>query len=346
MCRSYRPRKFGITQISFYAFDAAAFLTSSYDWRLKIHDTSTLKPSAEFDLETVVYSHAISPIASHLLVACATQGDSIRLVDLRSGALTQKIGYDSPVLSVAWSPRNEYQLASAGSEGRVRIWDVRRSRGSVGTLDLRDDVGVSEFANTENPSDRGLAHNGLANGVVWTGDAGHIVSAGHDEKIRVWDMKTGANTLTAFGPLVRNNHFSTLQPLLVPSDLSPSGKEMLFWPNPTEVLGFELFDGKLIKRMKTRNSIAARRNNAAQQLNTQSRTTALAWKFGDVGMYSAHTDGTINAWVPRTKEEMEEDEGEEAERKQNDPEEISRKRKRDALNDVYKNLTQRPITFT
>jgi DNA excision repair protein ERCC-8 len=310
-----------------------------------MHDTSTLLPSAEFNLDTVIYSHAISPTASHLLVACATQEDSIRLVDLRSGALTQKIGSGNPILSVAWSPRNEYQLASAGVEGRVRIWDVRRSRGSVGTLDLRDDVGVSGFTTGENLFDHGVAHNGLANGVVWTEDASHIVSAGHDEKIRVWDMKTGANTLTAFGPLIRNNHLSTLQPLLVPSELSPSGKEIMFWPNPTDILGFELFDGKMIKRMKTWSNTSAKRN-AVQQMNAQSRTTALAWKSGDVGMYSAHTDGSIKAWLPRTKEAMEEDEGEEAERMQNDPEEINRKRKRDALDDVYRNLTQRPITFT
>ncbi len=77
---TYRPvsrnttsHKFGITHISFYPFDSLAFLSSSYDHTLKISATEGLVPSASFDLDSKVYSHAISPVANHLLVACATQ---------------------------------------------------------------------------------------------------------------------------------------------------------------------------------------------------------------------------------------------------------------------------------
>ena len=71
-------------------------------------------------------------------------------------------------------------------------------------------------------------------------------------------------------------------------------------------------------------------------------------------LYSAHSDGLIRAWKPKTKEEMQIERDEEAERAGNnessddddDDEHESRKRKRQALDDVFRDLTRRKITFT
>jgi len=66
-----------------------------------------------------------------------------------------------------------------------------------------------------------------------------------------------------------------------------------------------------------------------------SRVKALAWRHHSVELYSAHTDGTIRAWKPRTVDEVREteniDEGEEAERK------------RKALDDIYQDVMKRRI---
>src|SRR5436305_13413371 len=57
--------RFGITHLTFYPFDAYAFLTSSYSHTLTLYATETLAASASFDLTAIISSYALSPIASH-----------------------------------------------------------------------------------------------------------------------------------------------------------------------------------------------------------------------------------------------------------------------------------------
>ena len=337
--------KFGITHLSFYPFDSQAFLSTSYDHTLKIYATETLALSASFDLNSVVYSHALSPIADHLLVACATQHPAVRLVDLRSGASAHSLaGHQGAVLSVAWSPRDEYILASSSSDGTVRLWDIRRSAGSLGALDMDDSVGIGgEDGRGKNARSRnhGKAHIGACNGVVWTEDGRHIVTAGHDERVRVWDVGVGANALSHFGPIIKNTHLSTLLPLLAPRHISPS--QVMLYPNEKEILMFDLFEGTLLKRLRAPGVAVAQASGSAGQRNIRNRVSSLAWRSGDVEMYSAHSDGLIRAWKPKTKEEMQ-IEKDEAEQVDGDEDEC-RKRKRQALDDVFRDLTRQKITF-
>ena len=339
---------FGITHLSFYPFDSLAFLSSSYDHTLKIYAAEPFIPSASFDLGSVVYSHAVSPIADHLLIACATQHPSVRLVDLRSGASAHSlVGHHGAVLSVAWSPVDEYVLASGGTDGTVRLWDVRRSAGSLGVMDLEDSVGVGGedgLGKSARSGDSGKAHVGACNGVVWTDDGRFLVTAGHDERVRVWDVGVGANALAHFGPIVKNTHLSTLLPLLVPNSICKRREQIMFYPNEKEILMFDLFEGTLFKRLKIPGAGVARPSGSAGHQNTRNRVTSLVWRAGDVEMYSAHSDGAIHAWKPRTNAEME--------MERNDAEQIddgedeSRKRKRQALDDIFRDLTKRKITFT
>ena len=339
--------KFGITHLSFYPFDSLAFLSSSYDHTLKVYATETLALSASFDLNSVVYSHALSPIADHLLVACATQHPAVRLVDLRSGASTHSLaGHQGAVLSVAWSPCDEYILASAGSEGRVRLWDIRRSAGSLGVLDMDDSVGIGgEDGKGKNARSRnyGKAHIGACNGVVWTEDGRHLVTAGHDERVRVWDVGVGANALSHFGPIIKNTHLSTLLPLLAPRHISRS--QVMLYPNEKEILMFDLLEGTLLKRLRTPGVAVAQAGGSVGQQKARNRVTSLAWRSGNVEMYSAHSDGLVRSWKHKTKEEMQVEEDEE-EQVDDEDEDEGRKRKRQALDDVFRDLTRQKITFT
>jgi DNA excision repair protein ERCC-8 len=344
--KTAEEHKLGITQISFYPFDSLAFLTSSYDHTVKIYSSETLAPSAAFDLDSVVYNIALSPIASHLLVACATQHPSVRLVDLRSGASTHSLaGHSGAILSTAWSPAREHILASGATDGSVRFWDIRRSVGELGVLDLEDSVGIPGKPTTSvfrNPS-QGKAHGGPVNGIVWTEDGRHLVTCGHDQRIRVWDTETGANTLANFGPLVRNSGLAPCIPLLPPLHNLELQKDVIFYPNEAEILGYELFEGKQIRRLRRPEQHRRVHETVDNgKMNVKDRITALSWRAHDVEMYSAHADGSIAAWKPRTEEDAELDEEQEQER---GAKEKDTKRKRSVLDDIYQGLTKKPITF-
>ncbi|KAF2419049.1 WD40 repeat-like protein [Tothia fuscella] len=335
----------GITQLSFYPFDSLAFLSSSYDHSVKIWDSDTLKSSASFNLESVIYSHAVSPIASHLLVACATQHPAVRLVDLRSGSSSHALaGHAGPVLTVAWSPKDEHVLASGGTDGAIRFWDVRRSAGFMAAFDKEDSVGVVGYdggGSGARRRERGTAHVGTVNGIVWTEDGRHMVSTGHDERLRIWNTTTGANTLANFGPVIKNKNFSRLLPCIAPSYLVSSGKDMLFFPCEREILVYEMFEGKLMKRLRTP-GVPIGNTSSDTRAGLKHRVVDLAWRSHSVELYSAHGDGSIRAWKPRTSEDAALDE---EERQEVEAEEIDRKRKRQVLEDVYHDLAKKRMIF-
>jgi len=349
---SYRPlslamktsdeHKLGITQLCFYPFDSLAFLTSSYDCTVKVYNSETLAPFASFHLDSVVYNIALSPIASHLLVACATQHPAVRLVDLRSGASTHSlVGHSGAILSTAWSPTREHIFASGSTDGTVRFWDIRRSVGELGHLDYEDTIGITQRASTpfnQNVS-QGKAHRGAVNGILWTADGHHIITCGHDEHIRVWDTNTRANTLANFGPMVKNSNLAATIPVLAP-DLN---KDVMFYPNQHEILAFELFEGKLIRRLRRSEKFVSLNGGGQGERNAKGRITALAWRAHDVELYSAHADGSITAWKPKTEEDAESDEDEQAEKERGGG---SGKRKRSVLEDIYQGLTKKPMTFS
>jgi DNA excision repair protein ERCC-8 len=342
--RGTMTHKFGITYISFYPFDYNAFLSSSYDHTLKIYSSDSLTVSGSFELGSIVYAHAMSPVASHLLVACATQHPNVRLVDLRSGHDIQALaGHQSAVLALAWSPKNEHILASGGVDGTVRLWDVRRSSPNLCLLDMEDFVGVvghDGLGSGASPRLRGKAHSSVVNGLSWTDNGNHIVTAGHDNRVRVWDAATGANTLVSFGPTVKNTRLVNRSLLISPTSALPPGKELLFYPNEQEILIFKLHEGKLVKRLKVSSPMST--SSRTGERNVRNSTTGLAWRGPADGIVSGHLDGQIRAWAPRTRED--EDADADAEDSAYDGEEVRNKRK--ALDDIFRDLTRPKITFT
>lgn len=356
----------GITHLAFYPFDPDAFLSSAYDKTLKLWSTATSSLSASFDLNTTIYSHSTSPIADHLVVACATQHPHVRLVDLKSGSAVQAlVAHGGPVLSTVWSPRHEHELVSGHADGKARIWDIRRASGVVGLLDQEDSLGVDHrvghaVATGMDPGEAQLfrssaqAHDDAVNGLHWTSDGKYIISAGLDGRIRVWDAATRANTLTSFGSLVQNRHAKTASLVATPPCLSTS-QDILFWANDQEILAFDLSDGTLVTRLRSpgaTNPVGPRGGEMGRN-----RISSLAWRSGGGGasslgpvmgggnsvgaLFSAHLDGHIRAWMPQIPGPDDVDEDEDA-----DEDSESKKRKRKAVDDAYRSIMGRQITFT
>ncbi|PHH86441.1 hypothetical protein CDD83_10253 [Cordyceps sp. RAO-2017] len=361
----------GITHLAFYPFDPDAFLSSSYDKSLKLWSTARCALTASFDLNATIYSHATSPVADHLLVACATQHSNVRLVDLKSGSAVQAlVAHGGPVLCASWSPRREHVLVSGHADGKARIWDVRRAGGVVAQLDQEDSLGVvhrlaharaaagaADGSHGTPPSFRASAraHDEAVNGVQWTDDGRYIVSAGLDRRIRVWDAATGANTLASFGPLVQNQHAKTASFFLSPSSVS-ARQDLLFWPNEHEILVLDLHGGDVVSRLRSpgaSNPVGPRAREAGR-----SRITGIAWRGAGGGgrsvgpvmgggnsigaVYSAHLDGQIRAWMPRVPGP---DDTDEAADELGESDEV-KSRKRKAVDDAYRSLMGKQITFT
>ncbi|KAG6005822.1 hypothetical protein E4U21_007594 [Claviceps maximensis] len=348
----------GITHLAFYPFDQDAFLSSSYDKTLKLWATQRAALTANFHLNATIYSHAMSPLADHLLVSCATQHSNVRLVDLKSGAAVQAlVSHGGPVLATAWSPRREHVLASGHADGKVRIWDVRRAGGVIALLDQEDSLGIGSEA-TEQAShvhsrsrDTAQAHHEPVNGLAWTDDGAYIVSAGLDRKVRVWDAATGANTLASFGALIQNQHVRTAAVIVPPFPGGGGGGSMLVWPNDHEILMLDLHHGTLLTRLRCPHAV---RTGA----KTRTKITTIAWRShgggtssnGRAGMggnnslgaiYSAHSHGQIRAWMPLVPEPDDVDDVDTLEEAE---EEKSRKRK--VIDSAYRSLMGREITFT
>ena len=347
-CRTSNSQSLGITQVSFYPFDSLALLTSGYDHTLKLFDSETLTASASFDIGYTVYSHATSTIASHLLVACASQHPAVRLVDLRSGANTHSLsGHSGSVLSVAWHPKQENVLGSGATDGTIRLWDVRRSASSLGVLDMEDSIGIAGYDGKGTGArrrERGKAHTGAVNGVVWTEDGEYLASVGHDERMRVWNMATGANTLANFGPGLKNANTTMLLPLIVPSHLSETGKEAIFYPNPREILSFDMHSGTVQSRLRIIGLPGSQSSAEISGRNPKNRTTSLAWRAHHIEMYSAHGDGTIRCWQPRTWEDTVAGD-DEVRDEATENEAVERKRKREEFDQMVRDLTKKKITF-
>lgn len=325
-------------------------MSSSYDHHLKLYATETLAISADFDLDCVVYTHALSPIADHLLVACATQHPAVRLIDLRSGSSTHSLaGHYGAVLSVAWSPTLQNILASGGTDGKVRLWDIRKSSASLGVLDLEDSVGITGtngLGRSARSRESGKSHDGAVNALMWSDDGAYLISSGHDDRIRVWDVAIGSNTLASFGPIIKNSHLSALPMLVSPTAYTPFRKEILFYPNENELLMFELHEGRLLKRLKVPGpNVAAVRSKTGER-NIRNKITSLVWRGQADAVISGHTDGQVRAWTPQSAEDNDLDREEEQSMKRPaDDEEEGSMRKRQVLNDVFRDLTKQKITF-
>ncbi|KAI8603107.1 DNA excision repair protein ERCC-8 [Dissophora ornata] len=274
---SYNRHKGGVSRVRWYPFDNGMFTTSSFDSTVKVWDTNAMEVACTFDLQNKVYSHAMSSKATHGLIATASADPRIRLCDLKSGAFTHSLaGHRGTVLSIEWSPRHEYLLASGSTDTTVRLWDIRKSSSCLCSLDLHN-------SNSPPLSESNSAHTRTVNGVNFTPDGLYLVTTGHDDKMRLWNMYTGQNTLTNYGTMIRNQFVHNLTPLISP--ISAGSVYYVLHPSDDRsILMFDLMDGSLAKRLT----------------GSYGRVTALAWRPRTQEIYSAGNDHDILAWAPKS----------------------------------------------
>lgn len=337
--------KFGITHLSFHPLDTNAFFSSSFDHTLKIYDTEAFEPYGSVKLDSIIYSFAVSPTGQGNLVACCTQHPLVKIVDLNTGSATHSLhGHSGAVIAAAWSPRKENILATGGTDGTVRIWDVRQASRTLRMLDLEDSVGVLGHdgrGTGYHPRQSAKAHRGTVNGITWTSDGEHIVTAGHDNVVRVWSAHSGANTLAHFGPTIVNNKLAHKKILTSMVEQTKPGYQLLVLPNEAHIVVAELFEGRILRRLKLPGpSEAVLRNKPGAQRRVAKRVTSLAWRGPGEGLVSADTGGFVRVWgsgmMESEVDELQEKVAEDVD---------TRKRKRNVLDEVYKDLVAKKVTF-
>ncbi|KAI1621692.1 DNA excision repair protein ERCC-8 [Exophiala viscosa] len=383
-----------LTSISIYPFDPtpSTLLTTSYDKTLKVTaiTPTSLTPIHSFDLDFIPWTHALSPSPdSSPLIAVGTAHPAIRLLDLRSGLSTHSLsGPNGAINTLAWSPRQSHILASGSADGKVLFFDIRRANAAFASLDQDDAIGViGEFPSTGlgarslHLDFSTLAHSGPVTSIQWTPAGDKLVTAGHDQRIRVWDAATGRNDLVHFGPRIRNERQGEIGPLISPVGTHAPGRESLFWPNDDgrgTIFQHHLREGHLLRILRTEGVKlaevqAAKRNRGGGRAGTSNvarltsggRINTMLWRVNALAgnaieMYTAHGDGRICAWVPTSKgSEDEKDDGAGAETSEPTPQvattatdaplddsEIRRKRKRELIGDLVEGLTRRPMPFS
>lgn len=337
--------KFGITHLAFHPLDSNAFFSSSFDHCLKIYDTEAFEPYGSVELDSIIYSFAVSPTGAGNLVACCTQHQLVRLIDLNSGSSTHILhGHHGAVIAAAWSPRKEHILATGGTDGTVRIWDVRQASRTLRMLDMEDSVGVMGHdgqGTGYHGRQSAKAHRATVNGISWTDDGNYIVTAGHDNAVRVWSSHSGANTLSHFGPTIVNNKLAHKKILTSLVEHTKPGYQLLVLPNEAHIVVAELFEGRILRRLKLPGpSDAVLKNKPGTQRRVAKRVTSVAWRSAGEGFVSADTGGFIRVWGSG----MLESHVDELQEKTADDED-TRKRKRNVLDEVYKDLMGKKVTF-
>ncbi|RMZ79153.1 hypothetical protein DV738_g3534, partial [Chaetothyriales sp. CBS 135597] len=362
-----------ITSLSIYPFDPtpSTILSTAFDKTLLLTQItpSSLTPLHSFPLDYAPYCHAMSPIPSpQPLVAVGTAHPAIRLLDLRSGHSIHSLpGHNGTVYTLSWSPRIEHVLVSGASDGRVLFFDIRRANAAFASLDLDDAVGIGPD-NIRHPSQllnfNALAHNGAVNSVQFTSDpsTNRLVTTGHDQRIRVWDVGSGRNELVHFGPRIRNARQMQLAPLLTPpGTVTRPSREALFWPNDEskgEIHMHSLREGQLLKVLKME---GLRRNRDGKTKTSdkflgKGRINQIIWRMGyncdGIEILSAHGDGSIAVWRSLDDEDGsqeaaeggEEDAGHDHENVSKQIEELEkkRKRKRQLLEGLVEGLSKKP----
>ncbi|KAF9898666.1 DNA excision repair protein ERCC-8 [Lobosporangium transversale] len=206
-------------------------------------------------------------------------------------------GHRGGVSRVRWYPFDNGMFTTSSFDSTIKVWDTNAMEVAC-TFDLANKVYshamsskathglIANLHNSASPplAESNSAHTRAVNGVSFTPDGLYLVTTGHDDKMRLWNLYTGQNTLTNYGTMIRNQFVHNLSPLISPLSVAPPSSYYVFHPSDDRsILMFDLMDGSLVKRLT----------------GSYGRVTALAWRPRTQEIYSAGNDHDILVWSPK-----------------------------------------------
>ncbi|XP_057304970.1 DNA excision repair protein ERCC-8-like isoform X2 [Hydractinia symbiolongicarpus] len=223
--------RYSVEGVQWYPHDTGLFFSLSADRTLKIWDTNELQMAEQFQFSDTIHSFHVSEKAKkHSLVAVACEDSKIYLCDVKTGSKTHFLkGHKGAVLTTRWSPRNENILVSGSSDKHIYIWDVRKVKSVLMSLELNDGSG---------------AHRGQVNGMKFTSDGVSLLSFGTDHQLRLWDVNSGNVTKVNYGRIENNRskniHFDVSKGVV---------NDLVFIPTMYHLDVFQIYTGKYIQSL-------------------------------------------------------------------------------------------------
>lgn len=178
---------------------------------------SSLAQRETFDIEDVAWSNG--PYKSY--IATASSNGKVILYDLeRPGVRVRQLSeHQRQVHKVDFNKKEGAFLLSGSQDGDVKMWDLRVPRLNVQTYSGRSDGirhvkwspestwsfcfgtdnGSLQRWDTRNTRQAALkiaAHTGTINSVDWHPDGVHLVSAGKDQNVKVWNLQADSSRYT------------------------------------------------------------------------------------------------------------------------------------------------------
>lgn len=285
--------------MAWYPIDNGIFLSGARDGHVKIWDANTLTVGGTFSIGAPVFSVAMSPAAvSHCLVAVGSAEPDVLLCDVTSGGFSHRLsGHRAGVWAVAWSPFNEFELMSGGRDGQLRIWDIRRA-GARAVLDMHDTksrhgagAGGSRNITTAAPlppkpqapgaqtpaTIYAKAHESGITGLVPTSDGLFWLSAGNDDRVRLWNASNFRHELVHYNDTF--NRASKPRQIVVSDD-----GNVLFHPSGSAVQVFDVHSGA---------TLATLTGGHFEVVN------CCAWNGVHEELYTGSNDHNIVVWAPK-----------------------------------------------
>ena len=185
--------------------------------------------------------NTLSMALGHTLIAAATESKSLYLCDIRTGAQSHTLsGHAQSVMDVHFSPANPNMLVSGAKDGRVIVWDVRKSQPLLMSLDQLNATPAARASGSH------MAHTSGVCGVRFTPDGMNILSLGCDNRLVLWDAATGRNQLVNY-PNIRQLTCNTVK--FTVSTTAPRAPQVMV-PRGRDIIMYDMHTGTPTKTLR------------------------------------------------------------------------------------------------
>lgn len=207
------------------------------------------------------------------------------LWDVATGKLRARLsGHTNQIYSMAWSAASGL-LASASSDGTVRLWDVRQNQ-AVQTLHSAPSIPLFS--------------------VSWSPDGRRIAAGTEDGNVLLWDAQTGNQTATWLGPSQRVSKGGRFPFAAWGVSWSPDGRRIVSTRYDDYVLVWDVAIGhsQVIPKTDTQPNTAAWAPDGRQFAITDDQGKVILWNAATMrraASFQSHDEGGWSyglAWSP------------------------------------------------